>query len=89
MNIFEKIKIARLLIRIMTLQRKAPESIHYDFEYCGATNEIDFIKMRKVEDRYRMTKCFHCYLGKEYGLTLAEFEKQVAIEEEAYKNAKV
>lgn len=89
MNIFKKIKIARLLLRVMALQRKAPENIHYGFEYSGHTNEIDFVKHRKVNGRYITAKHYHCYLGEEYGLTLDEFEEQIAKEEEACKNARV
>lgn len=89
MNIFKKIKIARLLTRVMALQREAPEKTHYDFEYSGNTNELGFIKFRKVDGKYIIAKRFHCYLNADYGLTLKEFEEQIAKEEEACENARV
>ena len=89
MNIFKKIKIARLLIKAMSLQSKVPEGTHYNFEYCGHTKEIDFTKMRKVDGKYITSKRFHCYLEEDYGLTLDEFAEQIAIEEEACKDARV
>lgn len=88
MNIFKKIKIARLLMRVMALQSKVPEGAHYSFEYSGHTNEIDFVKFCKVNGKYITNKRFHCYLEEDYGLTLKEFEKQIAIEEEVCKNVK-
>ena len=82
MNIFEKIKIVRLLTRVMELQAKAPEGVSYNFEFSGNTNEIDFIKFKTINGRRIVAKCFHCYLEEDYGLTLDEFAEQVAIEEE-------
>lgn len=88
MNIFKKIKIARFLMRVMTLQSQAPEGTSYNFEYSGNTNEVDFVKFLKVNGKYITNKRFHCYLEEDYGLTFKEFEKQIAIEEEVCKNVK-
>lgn len=82
MNFFEKLKIARLLMKTMTLQRKAPEDIHYHFEYSGNTNKVEFWKFRKgVEGEYIVLKRYHCYLEEDFGLTLDAFARQIAIAE--------
>lgn len=81
-----RLQVRRLLSRVIKLQEKAPEGTHYNFEYCGHTNEIDFTKMRKVDGKYVTSKRFHCYLEEDYGLTLDEFAEQIAIEEEAVRD---
>lgn len=81
MNFFEKLKIARLMIRVIALQRKEPEDIFYNFEYHGSTNVVEFWKFRKVDGEYMVEKRYHCYLDEDFGLTLDAFAKQIAIAE--------
>ena len=80
MNFFEKLKIARLMIRVIALQSKAPKGTFYNIEYHGSTNEVDFWKFRKcVNGEYTNQKHCCCYLGEDYGLTLDEVARQIAI----------
>ena len=84
-----RLKVRRLLSRVIRLQEKAPKDIHYNFEYSGHTNEVNFTKMRKVDGTYKLEKRICCYLEASYGMPLEEFENQIAFEEEVCENARV
>lgn len=81
MNFITRLKIARLLLRVIKLQAKAPQGVTYNFEYTGSTNEVDFYMFRKVNGTYVGTKYFHHYIGKDYGATLEEIAEQISLEE--------
>lgn len=81
MNFITRLKIARLLLRVIKLQAKAPQGVTYNFEYTGSTNEVDFYMFRKVNGTYVGTKHFHHYIGKDYGATLEEIAEQISLEE--------
>ena len=87
MNFITRLKIAWLLLRVIKLQAKAPQGVTYNFEYTGCTNEVDFIKFRKVNGTYVGSKRLYCYLDKDYGCTLSEVEEQITEEKEKLKNA--
>ena len=52
-----------------------------NFKYTGSTNEVDFVRFRKVNGTYVGTKYFHHYIGKDYGATLEEIAEQISLEE--------
>lgn len=81
MNLITRLKIMWLLSRVIKLQAKAPQGVTYNFEYTGSTNEVDFVRFRKVNGTYVGTKYFHHYIGKDYGATLKELAEQIAEEE--------
>lgn len=81
MNFITRLKIARLLLRVIKLQAKAPQGVTYNFEYTGSTNEVDFYKFRKKDGRYVSSKHYHHYIGKDYGATLEEIAEQISLEE--------
>ena len=81
-----RLQVRRLLSRVIKLQEKAPEGIHYDFQYSGHINCVEFSKWRKGEDGYENLKRCHCYPGEALGITLDEFAEQIAIEEEAVRD---
>ena len=83
MNFFKKLKIARLVMRVIALQRKAPKDTYYTFEYHGSTNVVEFWKLRKgVAGDINVIKRYHCYLDEDFGITLNVFAKQVKKEAE-------
>lgn len=81
MNFITRLKIMWLLSRVIKLQAKAPQGVTYNFEYTGSTNEVDFVRFRKVNGTYVGTKYFHHYIGRDYGCTLKELEEQISLEE--------
>ena len=81
MNFITRLKIMWLLSRVIKLQEKAPEGIYYNLEYHGSTNEVDFIRFRKVNGTYVGTKRLYCYIGRDYGATLKELAEQITEEE--------
>lgn len=83
MNFLKKLKIARLVMRVMALQRKAPKDTYYSFDYHGSTNVVEFWKLRKgVAGDITILKRYHCYLDETFGLTLDAFARQVKKEAE-------
>lgn len=81
MNLITRLKIMWLLSRVIKLQAKAPQGVTYNFEYTGSTNEVAFVRFRKVNGAYAGTKYFHHYIGKDYGVTLEEIAEQISLEE--------
>lgn len=81
MNFITRLKIMWLLSRVIKLQAKAPEGIYYNLEYTGSTNELDFIRFRKINGKYIGTKRLHHYIGRDYGSTLEEIADQITEEE--------
>lgn len=81
MNLITRLKIMRLLSRVIKLQEKAPEGIYYNFEYTGCTNELDFVRFRKVNGTYVGTKRLYHYIGRDFGSTLEEIAEQITLEE--------
>ena len=81
MNFITRLKIAWLLLRVIKLQAKAPQGVTYNFEYTGCTNEVDFVRFRKVNGTHVGTKRLYHYIGRDFGSTLEEIAEQISLEE--------
>ena len=78
-------KVAKLLLRVMELNAKAPKDVYYNLAFSGHTNQVDFVKHDR--NTYTVLKTATAYLDKgEICYTLSYLERAVESEEKLCKS---